>query len=97
LCHRETEGTWNRAPEFSIRRIDGETAMDILVPEGGCRRTAVPAREARTWGLVAVAVVAGLIVLLGVVERGDRLQMASNDPVTVQRVPALLIPEPLLP
>ena len=73
--------------------------MDILVPDSGSSRSVPDTHpgEAKLWGLVAAVVVLGMLFLVGGFDRSDRQQLASSEPVTVQRVPATLIPEPSLP
>jgi hypothetical protein len=72
--------------------------MDILVRERGERRDD-PTRpgEARVWGMVAVAVVFGLLLIITAFDRGDRTPVASNALVLVQKAPVPLMPERVLP
>ena len=74
--------------------------MDILVPDSGSSRSPVADAhpgEAKLWGLVAAVVVLGMLFLVGAFDRSDRQQLASSEPVTVQRLPPTLVPEPSLP
>ncbi len=73
--------------------------MDILVPDSGSRHHSIKEKrpgEARLWGLVGAALVLGILFLVGAFERNDRVQVASQEPVIVQPVPAPLITNPAL-
>ena len=67
--------------------------MDILVRErtGHHEHPARPG-EARTWGLVAAAVVLGMLFLVGAFDRRDRLAVVADTPVIVQKVPERVLP-----
>ena len=74
--------------------------MDILVSDRSPRHRTfdeAPPGEAKLWGLVAGAFVLGMLFLVGAFDRGNRLQVASGEPVPMQQAPAPLMPESPLP
>ena len=68
--------------------------MDILARDGDPRRASP--QEARLWGSIGVALVIGVLAVVGFAWKNDRLRLASVEAPLVRVIPA--VPElPPLP